>query len=140
MPLRGKQAFKERLRAKSNQFCRAVALEAHGRLIRRTPRDTGRAANNWNVAIGAIDRGNDRPEDLSGRGAMAEGLTKIGDFGPGKQLYNTNSVSYIKALEDGSSQQAPGGMVKLTAAEIRPIVVKAARIVRQAAREVADGA
>ena len=140
MPLRGKDAFKKRLVAKSGQFCRALALETHGRLIRRTPVDKGRARNNWNVAIGDIDRANDRGEDTSGRGAMTEGLTTIAEFGPGKRLFNTNSVPYIGALEDGSSKQAPGGMVKITAAEIRPIAAQAARTVRQAAREVIGGA
>lgn len=124
MPIRGKDAFKARLRDKSDKLVRGVALEAHGRIMRRTPVDKGRARNNWNVSIGSIDRSYD--ESLRGRGgqhALQEGQRVIlGRFRPGDVLYITNSLPYVPELERGHSKQAPQGMVAVTAAEMGPLV------------------
>jgi len=126
MPLRGKDAFKARLRNRSDKLVRAIGLEAHARLIRRTPVDTGRARANWNVAIDRIDRSVDEESfDKSGQRAIQEGSTTVAGFRPGQRLFLTNSLPYVPALERGSSRQAPNGMVAVTAAEMRALVARA---------------
>lgn len=133
MPLRGKDAMKARLRDRSDKLVRAVALEALGRIIRRTPVDTGRARGNWNVAVGQLDRStDDAARDHSGRQAIQRGQTVIlGEFRAGQILYITNSLVYVPLLEKGSSRQAPEGMVAVTAGEIRPLV---SRVLAEVAR------
>lgn len=126
MRLKGRPEFSERIRRKADALCRGVLLEVHGRLIRRTPVDTGRARGNWNVGVNQIDRSvADENMDPSGRTSIQVGqATILADFKAGDVGYVTNGLPYIPALEDGSSQQAPEGMVKVTAAEVRPLVGK----------------
>lgn len=124
MPLRGKNAMKRRLHDKSDKLVRGVALEGMGRIMRRTPVDTGRARANWNVAVGQIDRSvNEESFDQSGAQQRGQGVI-LGSFRAGDVLYITNSLEYVPALERGSSRQAPQGMVAVTAAELRPLVAR----------------
>jgi len=126
MKLEGTGRVKAGIRDRSNKLVRAVLLEAHRRLVMRTPVRTGRARANWNVGVDKIDRSNN-PEkfDKSGRAAIQEGqATILADFKAGDRAFITNSLPYIPPLENGSSKQAPEGMVKVTAAEMRPLVGK----------------
>lgn len=93
-----------------------AALAADTALVLSTPRDTGRAAGNWVVSFGkspvfkvidvkgftsapqaALDRGSDKIKSWN---------LKLGP------IHVTNSLSYIPALENGSSKQAPKGMTR----------------------------
>lgn len=135
MPLKGKRALLDRLRERSDQLVRATVLEAHGRQIKKTPRDTGRAANNWNVAVGEPDRSvtdKDRYPQ-SGAESMQQAAQVIGSVRAGDVIYTTNSLPYIPGLEDGSSTQAPQGMTKVTVAELRPWFLR--QVVRIASGE-----
>ena len=58
-------------------------------------------------------------EDLSGADTLAIGVAAImADREPFATVWITNNVSYIQSLERGSSDQAPVGMVAVTAAEL----------------------
>lgn len=128
MPLKNKDQWKKNLRKRANALCRGVLLEAHGRLIRRTPVRTGRAKGNWNVGVGTIDRSTN--EDRRQAEALSEGQAVIlGRFKAGDRAFITNSLPYIPNLEDGSSKQAPQGMVKVTVAEMKPLVSRVAAAV-----------
>lgn len=91
---------------------RTIAFKAFNMIIKKTPVDTGCARGNWNVSVDSIDRSVDeeatapKPMDVK----KGDGL---------KPIYITNSLDYIQDLEDGTSQQAPDGMVALTVNEIR---------------------
>lgn len=123
MPLKGKDRVATKVRDKSDKLVRSVALEALGRLIRRTPVDTGRARANWNVAIGDVDPTHDVDVmDPQGTVALQGGQQVIGEFRAGERLFLTNSIPYVPELERGHSKQAPQGMVAVTAAEMRPLV------------------
>ena len=78
----------------------AVSLDIFGRIIKRTPVDTGRLRNNWQITPNII---------------------------LGKSVFITNNLPYAQVIVDGSSEQAPRGMVKVTVAEFDSIVRKAAR-------------
>ena len=134
MPLNGKRELMARLRGNSWKFVRGLVLEVHGRLIRKTPVLSGRARNNWNIATGTPDTGTTPPGDYpqNGQEAMARGVSQIADIQAGDVIYDTNALPYIPALEDGSSKQAPAGMIKVTVAEIQPLV-------RQIAAKIAAG-
>lgn len=103
--------------AELDKIGRAVGLELVGGLVRVTPKDTGRAAGNWNISEGAEDASTSdarRPPD-----ALKEGAVAIQAFRLSKEdLYATNGLPYIGPLNDGSSTQAPAGFVQLEARRV----------------------
>lgn len=127
MPLRGKERVQRNLRDRADKLVRAVSLEAHGRLIRRTPVRTGRARGNWNVGIDKIERDVDEnAQDKSGRAALARGqATILVDVEAGDRVFLTNALDYVRYLNQGSSKQAPEGMTAITVAEMRPLISRA---------------
>lgn len=118
-----------------NQFMRALSLEAHGRIMLKTPVDTGRARANWNVSINAPDTSTNEAATIADAPAkQAEGGSRIAgaDFFAGDEIYITNNLPYIKELEDGRSRQAPRGMVAVTVQELKPLAGQFARKARDA--------
>lgn len=97
-------------------FQRKVSLDVLARLIHRTPVDTGRARGNWQLAVGAIPRGEIRP--LTAELIAQEAIPRLAVLEAGDTVYISNNVPYIVPLERGSSRQAPNGMVRLTIAEV----------------------
>lgn len=128
MGLEGRRALIAKIRDRADQLVRAVALEAHGRLMRKTPVDTGRARANWNVQVGGPDRSNDPSKSESDVPATEQaGRSEIlGEFEAGRSVFLTNSLPYIPVLEDGHSDQAPNGMIKVTAKELEPLTQQVA--------------
>lgn len=82
-------------------------------LTERTPVDTGRAQNSWNVSLSE--------PDLT-VAEVAESYTlqepDLSQIDGTTQIFITSSLDYIEALENGHSQRAPQGMVRITVAEI----------------------
>ncbi len=85
---------------------RKLAFEVYKGVTQKTPVDTGRAKANWMLGYGSIN----------------STITNNTTFtlvqppkGSGKRpIYITNNLPYISKLENGSSKQAPNGMVNLT--------------------------
>lgn len=121
MPFRGKEEAKANMRNSGDRFVRAFVLETDRRLILKTPVDKGIARNNWNVSRGSIDRGTREEASKQGQDALNDGVAMVARIKGGDLIYVTNSLPYIPELEGGSSQQAPNGMVAVTAAELRPL-------------------
>ena len=92
--------FNKKTEEKSLKIFRAIGFDMFGRIVKRTPVDTGRLRNNWQIT----------PK------------VRLGE-----KLYITNNLPYAKRIEDGYSQQAPAGMVKVTIAEFDSIVRKYAK-------------
>ena len=117
------ELVKELTREEAEIALRAIALEAVKKFIKRTPKDTGRAAAGWmvyalstGVPISFDDVPNADPQ------AIAQGLRE-GSFGTGfvgerPFLRITNGVPYIMILEFGGSGQAPAGMVRISMREL----------------------
>lgn len=92
---------------------RSAAIALDNEVVSRTPVDTGRAKGNWIVSIGqpsrkriAIGGG-----DAAGQVAMDQGRSVISKWKLGMgSIFVTNNLSYIQPLDNGSSQQAVGGM------------------------------
>ncbi len=120
---------------------RRITADLHRRISMRTPVDTGRARASWdvkegspstwvppeskvtvtgktNVKLGSGMAGNKlgsgaktgaKPHDVSGAIATISGKEIV---------FVTSALDYMKYLEDGSSKQAPAGMVRLSLAEV----------------------
>ena len=94
----------------------------------------GRFKNNWYVGFDSQPtQSNDTP-DASGQGSNSRGMAVLEVFRVGQvsSIYFTNNMPYARALEEGHSTQAPGGMVRVTALD-------AAQLFREAMSEVRNG-
>jgi hypothetical protein len=101
---------------------RKIALELFKRVIYKTPVDKGRARANWQVSIGAPADGAVEIDDKNGSATMSRAVADSRGFKAGDTIFLTNNLPYIMRLEEGSSQQAPAGMVALTVQEFATIV------------------
>ncbi|ASM31298.1 TPA: hypothetical protein ACKPUX_005223 [Serratia marcescens] len=80
----------------------------------------GRFRGNWQVGLDAAPQGETGQVDQSGGKTLAAGTLVIERFRVGMQaVYFTNNVPYAYPLEFGHSSQAPGGMVRITAADFQ---------------------
>ena len=114
-----------------------ISMEALKRVVMKTPVDTGRCRGNWQTTISSPAAGVlnvvDKEGDAVnvGKKTHRRATTAINDavLNAGKQVlqglqayqavFITNNVSYAIWLEDGSSKQAPKGMVKVTIEELK---------------------
>lgn len=96
-------------------------LEFAKRVVLRTPVKTGRARANWQAAEGSPDRTVTQQTDKAGTITFTRAAAMFRQVGIDRKLYFTNSLPYILPLEFGHSKQAPGGMVRLTIAELDSI-------------------
>ncbi|MDF3736717.1 hypothetical protein P3S22_25490 [Enterobacter hormaechei] len=94
----------------------------------------GRFKNNWYVGLDSQPTATNDTPDASGQGSNSRGLAVLEVFRVGQvnSIYFTNNLPYAQALENGHSNQAPGGMVGLTALD-------AAQYFREAMSEVRNG-
>ena len=94
----------------------------------------GRFKNNWYVGLDSQPTETNDTPDASGQGSNTRGLAVLEVFRVGQvnSIYFTNNLPYAQALENGHSNQAPRGMVGLTALD-------AAQYFREAMSEVRNG-
>lgn len=93
-----------------------LALEALVRVVQKTPVDTGRARSGWNTTVGTPDESIAQNPD-----PVSVGVIATSDLGPFQVVHISNNVIYIEFLEQGSSSQAPRGMVSVTVAELEAL-------------------
>lgn len=80
----------------------------------------GRFRGNWQVSFDSPAEGETGRVDKSGNQTINAGNLVIEQFRVGTQaVYFTNNVPYAYPLEFGHSSQAPGGMVRITAADFQ---------------------
>lgn len=101
---------------------RRAAIVADQFVVLGTPVDTGRAKSNWLVSlqapifeeIPAFSPGSKgSTQTANEQAAIDDGRAVIGQFRLANgSIFISNSLPYIQALEDGSSDQASNGMVK----------------------------
>lgn len=95
-----------------------VVREATIRLLRgvitRSPVDTGRFKSNWQVAEGSAPTGT-----VGISGDPLSVISKVPGNAYGKVLYVVNNLPYAERLENGWSEQAPTGMVKLAMMDVQ---------------------
>jgi hypothetical protein len=95
---------------------RALALTFVGKVVPRTPVDTGQARGGWS-AMGGTSVLAKGPGAALGR---QQSDYKESTAGGQASIEITNGVPHIVYLELGSSQQAPSGFVRLTLREMVP--------------------
>lgn len=121
--------FTDKVRGREDIIVRKIAQDVTNGVILMTPVDTGRARANWNAGINNINPMVSENQRLT---AIERAKAIITRIVAGDKFYVTNNVDYIEFLEDGSSQQAPQGMVKVTLRNYPGIVERG---VNQAKRE-----
>lgn len=109
-----------------NKIARVATLELFSGVIKATAVDTGRARGNWQTAPGSPAAGETERLDKSGGEAIAEVEAKTPE-GAGQVTYLSNNLPYIMELEEGSSKQAPEGMVKRNMDRVQKMVDAAIR-------------
>lgn len=121
------ETAKELLPQQVALFQQKIVMDLLRRFVVKTPVDTGRARGNWQVTIsstdsqvaiqGAPDK-DDKANSPKAETAAADAVTKsiqvVNSIKPFSITYITNNVPYIVYLEDGTSTQAPVGMVSLS--------------------------
>ena len=105
-----------------DELMRVTTLEALQRCMDKTPVLTGRARNNWNVAIGSPDTGEHNPPDPRGAAALAIGARIVANLKFGDTAYVANGLPYIGVLEHGGPNRTAHAMAGLTAQELQPWV------------------
>lgn len=104
---------------KTVQF--AIILAAQG-VVLKSPVDTGRFRGNWQFGIGQPNTTVTEDTDKSGAKTLssitAEVRAKVTGPAARDVFWISNSLPYGQRLEYGYSKQAPGGMVRLTLAEL----------------------
>lgn len=120
-------AFCRKAGARADLAARYAGLMIFERVILRTPVDTGRARANWQATVGQPAEGQLELFDPSGSGAVAGAqAAALGWNLAAGSLFLANNLPYIEPLENGWSQQAPAGMVRLTLMEFQELVDQAA--------------
>jgi len=109
--------FNEKVEKRATKLFRGTALSLFGRIITRTPVDTGRLRGNWQVTLNTSPKGILDSTKVQDTGVMK--AAKLGD-----SIYIINNLPYAEVIENGSSKQAPQGMVKVTVAEFKSIVAR----------------
>lgn len=93
-----------------------MAFRLHARIKELTPVDTGRARASWNLVSGEVAHLTVAEVPVKGEKVPDPGTP----FVRNANAYTiSNNLPYIKFLEEGSSKQAPAGMVKVAIAEVR---------------------
>jgi len=116
-----KQVLKKVEREKTQRLRKALqntVIDATSRLVDRTPVDTGAAKFHWFVRLLPDERFDENNTDPSGSKPKSQAKRDVKLFRAGQKVYIVNSAPYFVFLENGSSKQAPQGIVAITLAEI----------------------
>lgn len=90
-----------------------VAIVIDQTVVSSTPVDTGRARANWQASIGTPITEELDAEDVSGQDTISRNNAVIKRRKSGQSVWLSNNLSYIEALNNGSSAQAPANFVQL---------------------------
>lgn len=94
-------------------------------IIQDTPVQTGRARANWQAGLNQASEDVLELIDPSGENAVARVREVLADMKPGDSFVLVNNLPYAGELEDGSSRQAPHGMLKRNLAKWPGLLKKA---------------
>lgn len=109
-----------------DKITRAATLELFSGVVKATPVDTGRARGNWQTGVSQPPSGVVERLDETGSKAIAE-ISEKTPPGAGQVTYLANNLPYIEELEEGSSRQAPEGMVRRNMDRVQKMVDAAIR-------------
>lgn len=103
------------------KIIRKACIDLYRMIVERTPVETGRAKVNWMISTTKSDSTLSAGEDgLSANEIKSIIEAEIRDFSfdiQDDQVIIYNNLEYIPDLENGTSKQAPAGMVAISLAE-----------------------
>lgn len=115
---------------------RKIALDLHGRLVRATPVDTGRARFGWDISVstpssfsplpGAESYGPFRHGEPPSGEEVARALGALATLRYGDEIWIVNNTVYIKRLNEGWSDQQPAGFVEAALQALEQVLKQAA--------------
>lgn len=109
----------DELQADYNTLVRRFVFGVYSRVIRKSPVDTGRFRGNWIISIGkplatTFDQFNKNASVfINNNPAAIESFNVDRD----SKLIIQNNLPYAEKLEQGSSKQAPSGMLDISIRE-----------------------
>ena len=108
----------EKAKDKAELVARKITLELFSAVILKSPVDTGRFRANWNCSIGSADKSTSEATDKEGAGSIGRVRAEVTKYTlDGRSIFLANSLPYAERLENGWSDQAPQGMVRLSIIE-----------------------
>lgn len=119
--------FAEQAKEAIDSSLREIVIEIGASVIRMSPVDTGRFRGNWQFSLDSPSQGTLDRLDPNGTAANAELVDGAIQFRAGDTAYIVNNLPYAIMLEYGYSDQAPGGMVRITLERFQQIVLEAIR-------------
>lgn len=121
-------SFNKKAIKNSEKVYRGTTISLFGRFIKRSPVKTGRLRGNWQTSL---NRPKDGELDRTGAAvAIAEVKAEASLANLNDSIYITNNLPYAQLIENGSSTQAPTGMVEVSLTEFNREVERQARRVR----------
>lgn len=91
-----------------------LVAELLSMIVRSTPVKDGYARGGWYVTTGRAGTSAPRAPDKDGGLTILAGIMALRGASPFKDVFINNDVPYIEDLENGSSGQAPEGMVRVS--------------------------
>ena len=117
-------AFAQLLDITVANVVRRIAFELYTKITRGWPVDTGYSRANWRLAVGEPDLTvlPPPPSGSAGQGEIyappdPDPAALVGIDGK-EPVFITNNVDYAIYLEEGSSQQAPSGVVQVSVDQV----------------------
>ena len=107
--------FKKKTTRMTEQVFKGTVISLFGKIVARTPVDTGRLSNSWRPTV-------NRPSKSSQKASPAAIFKTVSNAKLGDSIYLVNNLPYAQKIEAGSSKQAPTGMVRVTVAEYQKII------------------
>jgi len=114
--------FAKSIEVDLTKVLKKVGFDVLRGVIQKTPVDTGRARSSWELTV---DKENVNPPPASGTSfngvgeAIAKGTAELQNVGPYSTIIVSTNLDYMEYLENGSSKQAPNGMVAITLEEVK---------------------
>ena len=124
-------AFVAKAKENADTVVRVVTEDMCGRVIAKTPVDSGRLKGSWLPSIGTMLSGDPNTPDASGAVSVARVKATALEAKAGDIVYMISNLPYSRRIEYGHSKQAPAGMVRITVSEFSAIVDKAANDVNK---------
>ena len=149
------QAFNEKVEKAASLVFRGASLSIFSAVVKRTPvgnpdlwlykhpqkgyvdyltyKDApegytgGRLRSNWQVSLDNLPIGEIDSTDKQGSKTINIGSSIINKAKINNTVYLINNLPYAQVVEEGSPTQAPAGMVRVTIAEWRYIVMRNAK-------------
>lgn len=115
--------FDDHVKNRIKVFVKKISFDLFNAIVTKTPVDTGRAAASWAMSESVMGDYVHPPivpgSELSREQAVEMALSHMVDINkPFGVWYIYDNVVYITFLENGTSKQAPMGMIRLSLAEI----------------------